>query len=174
MKTLKTTLLFSIILCTVSCMRIQVNYDYDKNVNFNTFKTYNWMPIPRSIEMNDLIIKRIKNAVDHQLQTKGFREVSENPDFLIAIHITTQQKINIVDWGYSYGPYWRRGYPYGGVEIYQYQEGTLIIDVINAAKKELVWRGSATAVSEPDLSPDKRTQKINKAVAKIMEKFPPR
>ena len=60
-----------------------------------------------------------------------------------------------------------------GLTSIEYQEGTLMIDIINAAKNELVWRGSATDIVDPDLSPEKKTQKINNAVARILEKFPP-
>ncbi len=48
-----------------------------------------------------------------------------------------------------------------------------MIDIVDAAKNELVWRGSATDIVDPGLSPEKRTQEINNAVARILEKFPP-
>jgi Domain of unknown function (DUF4136) len=173
MRSFKTLLGFCLIFCSAACSTISVNYDYDKKVNFPGYKTYEWHAIPRTVEMNDLLINRVKNAANRVLQSKGFREVSENPDFLIAIHTSKQQKVEIIDWGYAYGPYWRRGYGYGGVDLRQYVEGTLILDVVDAIKNELVWRGSATGIVDPYLSPEKRTENIDAAVARILDKFPP-
>jgi hypothetical protein len=173
MRILKIMFLFSSMVGLAACATMMVNYDYDKNTNFSGFKSYDWHSIPRSVEMNDLVINRIKDAVNRELQAKGFRQVAEKPDFLIAVHTSRQQKLEVIDWGYTYGPYWRRGFGYGGVDVRQYEEGTLILDVIDAVKKELVWRGTATGIIDPYQSPEKRTEKINEAVKKILGKFPP-
>lgn len=174
MRSLKTLLVSCFVFCSAACSTISINYDYDKTVNFPSYKYYAWHTIPRTVEMNDLLINRVKNAANRVLQSKGFREVSENPDFFLAIHTSKQQKVEIIDWGYAYGPYWRRGgYGFGGVDLRQYEEGTLILDVVDANKNELVWRGSATGIVDPYLSPEKRTEKIDAAVTRILDKFPP-
>lgn len=175
MQCLKTLVLLGFFVCAASCSQVMVAYDYDSSVNFSGFKTYSWHAIERTIEMNDLIINRVKDSVNRELQAKGFRQVPEHPDFFIALHLSTRQKRDITDWGYGTGAYWGRGYvyDYGGISVIDYEEGTLIIDMVDAAENELVWRGSATDIVEPALSPEKRTQKIDNAVVRILEKFPP-
>ncbi len=98
--------------------------------------------------------------------------VSDKPDFLIAIYGESQLKTEVVDWGYSPGRYGRYWGP-GRVDVYQYEEGTLILDCVDADLMELIWHGTATGAIEPNLSAEKRTKRINNAVAKILEKFPP-
>ena len=67
-----------------------------------------------------------------------------NPDFLIALHGGKQTKLDITDWGYSYGRHGRfRGGPIISGDVYEYEEGTLILDFVDAQSKELIWRGKA-------------------------------
>jgi hypothetical protein len=84
--------------------------------------------------------------------------------------------------GYGYGPYgygrygaWG-GYGYGGTDTHvsYYDEATLIVDIADFDKKELVWRGTGTGV----LSKKERTQQESQEIAdevimKIMKDFPP-
>jgi len=77
-----------------------------------------------------------------------------------------------VAYGGRYG--WRTGYAGyygGGVTTYEYQEGTLIVDLAESSKKELVWR--ATIVGTLQDSPDRNVEMANKGVAKAFEDYPP-
>ncbi len=64
------------------------------------------------------------------------------------------------------------GYSYGGY-VNEYLEGTLILDIIDAQTNEIIWRGSASKALDQDPDPDKVRMYVNKAVEKILEKFPP-
>lgn len=55
----------------------------------------------------------------------------------------------------------------------QYDEGTLIIDVSDARKKELVWRGVGSGRLRKETTPEQMTQDIDLAVAEILAQFPP-
>jgi hypothetical protein len=48
-----------------------------------------------------------------------------------------------------------------------------MIDMIDTDSNNLVWRGTATDIVDPSLSPEEKTQEINKAVALILQEFPP-
>ena len=65
-------------------------------------------------------------------------------------------------WGVSYG---------GGVTTVEYKEGTLILDLVESAKKQLVWR--ATIVGTLQDSAEQNTELGNKAIAKAFEDYPP-
>ena len=65
------------------------------------------------------------------------------PDFRVAVHFGSREKVQVTDWGYGYAPS-RRYYGGGGVDVYTYTEGTLILDVVDATSEQLLWRGSAT------------------------------
>ena len=159
------------VLIAGGCSPISVNYDYDTQADFTRLKSFDWHTFPSSAPAGELVAKHIRNAVDTQLASKGFKRVSSNPDFLIATHLSKQSRREVVDWGYSEGRHWSYGGP--RYDVYEYEQGTLILDLIDAKAKELIWRGTATAVVEPGLTPQRRHERLNKAVAKILANFPP-
>ena len=161
----------------VGCATIyDVKYDYDKQTDFAALKTYDWMEVPAEAGMDTLTIERIKAAVNAELMAKGLRQTSENPDFLIAEHTGSKEKVQTTDWGYSYGSYGRYWGGYWGprnVSTYEYEEGWLILDFVDSESKNLIWRGTAKAEIQNVDTPEKRVKLINKAVEKILEKYPP-
>jgi len=173
MRCIKTGVLVCIAVCAAACAQMLVAHDYDRQVDYFAYKTYSWHSVERSLEMNDLVVNRVKDAVNREMQLRGLSQAQEQPDIFIAIHIVTRQKLSITDWGSTTGSYWRRDYGYGGgISSRTYEEGTLMIDLIDGAENKLVWRGTATNIIDPAMSPEERTQEINKAVFLILQKFP--
>ena len=178
---------FSIFICSlliffVSCSSsIKVHFDYDRQEDFSQFRTYNFIPVPEALstEVNAMAIIRIEEAIALTLGDKGFNRTEASPDFLVAIHLESKDKFNVQNWGYSYAPYdlYYRGSGYwgsGGITVQQYQQGTLIIDVVKTADKELVWRGVGTKALSPNPTPKTMDRNVNLVVSKIMHSFPPK
>ena len=166
-------------LSIVGCSSYSVQSDYDPETNFTAYKSYGWL---KELEIEGdalakypLVRKRIHTAVDTALQAKGyvFQEYG-NPDFLVITHAGVKEKIQVSDYGYTYDP-WYGPYGYGGrhIDVNQYEEGTLVIDIIDAAQNDLVWRGMGTGVVQSYTEPAKMEQAIQEKVTKILEKFPP-
>jgi hypothetical protein len=154
----------------VSCSKIYgVTYDYDKQTDFQSLKTYDWMTVPEKADIDGLNVKRVKKAVNAALKAKGFMMTSNNPDFLIAVHMGSTDKVHIEDWGYGYSRHGR----YRRSTSYQYEEGSLILDFIDAKSKSMIWRGVAKAVVDKVDTPEKAEKIINEAVKKILKNFPP-
>ena len=154
----------------VSCSTIYgVQYDYDEQFDFKSLKTYDWMTVPEKADIDSLNVDRIKKAVNAGLQAKGLMMTSNNPDFLIAEHHGSKDKIQVEDWGYGYSRHGR----YRRSSSYQYEEGSLILDFIDAKSKELIWRGLAKAVVDKIDTPEKAEKIINEAVLEILKNFPP-
>ena len=167
------------------CSSISTSADYDTEFDFGGFKTFRWArPAQSSPAINALVGERIEAAVNADLEAKGYTANSANPDFLVAVHAGKNQKVDIVDWGYGYGGAWGyrggyRGVGYrggggGGVSAYSYEEGELIIDIVNSASKKLVWRGTGTGVVDPNPTPEEITERVNAAVTQILAAFPPK
>jgi hypothetical protein len=153
-----------------------VAYDYNKQIDFGKYKSYDWMPVPASASIDELVIARIKKAVDADLSAKGLVETTQNPDFLIAMHIGKKHRVQVEQWGYGYygAPgYWGGYWGPGGVSTYQYEEGSLILDFVDAGSKKLFWRGAAKAEVQNVNTPEKSEKLINEAVKKILSKYPP-
>ncbi|MCH6559316.1 DUF4136 domain-containing protein [candidate division KSB1 bacterium] len=174
MKAISVLTVSVLLLVGVGCSPISVSHDYDPQANFSNLKTFAWVAFPQNVEINQLTVRRIKNAVTNELLAKGLQESSSNADILIAMHGTTKEKLDITDWGYSTGSYYGGGY-WGGrnIDVNQYTEGTLILDFIDSKSKRLVWRGVAKGAVDPSLTPEQRTKRINEGAAKLMAQFPP-
>jgi len=170
------SLFIAIILTAIffaGCSSISVSQDYDPAYDFSKLKTFGFIPISPEAGIDQINANRFGDAIKNELTAKGYT-VSENADFGVALYFTLKTKTNVQSYGYGYGygGYWGRP-GYGGVDVTQYDEGTLVIDIIDMAKKELVWRGTGTGVLNPNATVEERTANINNAVAQILGQFPP-
>ncbi len=176
MKLLKfTPVLLLMAVFLTSCSSVRVASDYDREADFNNYGTYAFFkPGIDKAEISDLDKKRILRAIESEMERKGFAK-SENPDLLVSIFTKTNENINIYNnsyphWGYGWGwnPwYWGSGFN----TVSSTSEGTLYIDLIDSEDKELVWQGMGTAALAREVN--KKQDRINEIVAKIMEKYPP-
>jgi hypothetical protein len=169
---------------TVSCATIyDVQYDYDKQANFESLKTYDWMTVPEKADIDSFAVERVKKAVNTELQARGLIMTSNNPDFLIAEHLGKKDKVQVTKLGYDYNPYggYWEGYsgPRGGywgprTSTYEYEEGSLILDFVDGKSKKMIWRGAAKAEINTANTPEKREKLINETVQEILKHFPPK
>ncbi len=179
MKQLYAVLFACLLVLLVACSPMTVKYDYDHEYNFNDLKTYRWVT-EDEVDPNDLltrnpiVAKRIKAAVDNELQAKGLTKVEDNADLAVNIHGGVEEKMQIYQHHGRYGwyhPWWG---PYGGYsDVSYYDEGTLVIDIISLKSNELAWRGIGTSTLNEYNNPEKMQRDIDTAVAKIMANYPP-
>jgi len=160
-----------------ACAPISVTDDYDTQTDFTKLRTYAWHVAPAGAPAVDsLTQQRIVRAVDDALEAKGFRKAdSGTPDFKVHTMASVSQRIQTQPVTVGVGYAWRYGYVAAGegVEVTAYDEGTLILDVISTATKNLVWRGTARGAVERDRTPEEREARIRDAVFKVIERFPP-
>ena len=157
----------------------KTTYDYDKTATFTQFKTYSWKE--GTPTKNELLDKRLVAAIEDQMAKKGFVKNDTAPDVFVVFHIAFDEQKDISS--YSTGPmYGGYGYGWGGgwgstttdVRVREILVGTLAIDVIDANKKAVAWRGLGTKEIDTNAKPEKRDQNINKAVEKIFKNYPPK
>jgi hypothetical protein len=58
--------------------------------------------------------------------------------------------------------------------VYNYEEGTLIIDFIDVATTQLVWRGAGKVALSNSGSSGADDELVKKVVGKILSKYPPK
>lgn len=166
------------------CSSVSYKTDFDPEIDFSTYKTYMWyagkMPDDDALSANPLVKKRVAAGIDKALQAKGYSIGTEDAfDFVVIIHAGNKEKMQITNYGYGgygYGRYGRGwgGYGgYGGTDVYQYDETTLVIDVMDAKKKEMAWRGTATGIVKDTPDQEKQQKNIDNLVEKMLSKFPP-
>lgn len=52
--------------------------------------------------------------------------------------------------------------------------GQLVVDMYEPAKKDLVWRGTASKTLDPKAKPEKQQKNLAKAVKKLLKNYPPK
>jgi len=191
MKTLRNTALLLMTSLALVPLRAQTATDFDKSVDFTQFKTYAWSTPDIQVGNNPtyksgLITKNIETSLTDELARRGLTMNAENPDLLVGFHTYTEKKVDSYGSvapspmyypfgyraGWRYYPYGFANWPYawnGNFRNVQYTEGTLIIDVVNARTKQLIWRGSAEGnVSDPN----RLEKEISRGIHKIMKEYP--
>jgi hypothetical protein len=161
-----------------------VRYNFDKNTDFSRFKTYKWVALKGAPQVNDLVDKQIRDAIDAQLAAKGLSKVdSDSVDLYIGyqVGITSEKEFTSfnTDWGYGGG--WGRGGWYGGGPGGGMTTGTtstiyigqLAVDMNDTSHKDLVWRGVVSKTIDTKAKPEKQAKNLNKAVAKLFKNYPP-
>jgi Domain of unknown function (DUF4136) len=168
----------------VSVLAQDVRYNFAQGEDFSKYKTYKWVDLKGVDHANELVEKQIKAAIDANLATKGLQKVdSDSADLYIDIQtaVGTEKQFTSYNTGWGYGPGWGGGWYGGGMTsttttgststIYV---GQLGLDMYDSAKKELVWRGTASKTLDPKAKPDKQQKNIQKAVDKLLKNYPPK
>jgi len=155
----------------------KTSFDFDKTADLTKCKTY---ALKDGTKVGQpLIDNRITAAIETELAAKGMTKNDASPDVVVVYHVAfdKQQDITAYSSGGFYGGY---GYRYGGgwptttdVRVNEILVGTLVIDVADAAKKEVVWRGMGVKEVDTQAKAEKRDKNINEAVAKLLKNFPP-
>ncbi len=167
------------------CSSLKVNTEYDPTAPYASYKTYAWLQTPPGPEQapairNPIVREQVVAAVDRELAKKGFARVSPdaNPDLLVSVHGWAQSRVEVTNYGYSYGGAYAYG-PYrpmpvtAGVDVRSYTDGTMLLDFVDAKVKKLVWRGTASdTFSSPDLDAVKRS--VDEAVRQLVASYPPK
>ena len=178
-KLTKFSSIFSVVLLLSSCSSVRVASDYDKETQFDNYKTFAFFkPGIDKAEINDIDKRTILKAIETQLVAKGLTK-SKNPDILVSMFTKSNQQIKVYNntWGYGvwgWGGFggWGWGPGRNGNQVSVKNEGVLFIDLIDANNKQLIWQGSGTGYLVTR-NVEKKEARIKEFVTKTMEQFPP-
>ena len=176
-----TLALLTLLVAPVVIVAQKTSYDFEKSANFAAFKTYAHKP--GTPVGQQLIDDRIVAAIDTQLAAKGLSKAAAEPDVFVVYHMAFDKEKDISTYssgyGGGYGPYgwgWGGGWA-GGTTTTQVRDilmGTLVIDVADAKKGQLAWRGIGVKEVDMQNKPEKRDKSITNAVNKIFKNYPPK
>jgi hypothetical protein len=180
-------------LLLIGCSSARIYSDQVKDVDFSKYHTYAWLPSKKDttkkvLYKSDIVIQNVQKAATAELQKRGFKTQPKKPDLLVLLHLTYEE-INDTQTTPLYSTY---DYyypdvlatPNGLVYYYNYNtvthisgyeqqqinytQGTVVVDVIDAKTKSLIWRGW----SERPVYPETASQELSSDVEKIFKKFP--
>jgi hypothetical protein len=164
-----------------------VRTDYDHSADFSQYHTYSWGKVKTS---DPFYVERIKQAVDQQLQKKGWQLVPSGGSVMVFAtdNVHNQQELQTMydglggGWGggWGWGPRWGWG---GGwwdgpglgdstTTTTNQPVANLAIDLFEGNSKNLLWRGLATE----DLSSNtgKNTKSLDNDINSMFRGFPPK
>ena len=151
--------------------------DYDKTADFSVYRTYGF-PKETGTDRGGyatLVTSYFKSAVGTAMEARGYKYSAENPDLLVNFYMNRRERTEIrpgVDTGFGYYGY-RSGLYRGWDDdrTVNYQVGTINVDIVDAAKKQLIWEGvSEGRVSEAALANPQVT--VNAVVTELMRQYP--
>jgi Domain of unknown function (DUF4136) len=170
---------------SVAALGDNVRTDYNHQTNFSQYHTYSWGKVQTA---DPFYVARIKQAVDKQLQSKGWQLTPSGGSVTVFatdnLHNQkeTQTMYDGVGGGWGGGWGWG-GWGWGGgwadpgfgtatTTTNNQTVSNLVIDLFDGNSKSLLWRGLATA----DLSTNaaKNTSSLDNDIAKMFKGFPPK
>ena len=188
----KLCFVIGLLICVASCAP-RVTVDTAQNIDFSKYQTYTWMDPgvkagQNPLYYNQIATQNVEQTVNQVLNGRGLRQNDRRPDLLIGYHFFVEEKTRNVSsytspvgmygpyygwgrWGYGgWGPSWWGWNSYGPMYYQQkYEAGTLVVDMVDARTKQLVWRGSVqNAVSDPA----RINAQLTREVGQIVERFP--
>jgi hypothetical protein len=158
----------------------KVRVDFNPVTHFTQYKTYSWAlaadsPSDGHVFPNQLMRDRITGFIEEALAARGLKRVATGGDLLVSYRVTVQEQPQFVTFSDGFAPGW--GWDWGwesGIStttVQTFYDGTLMIDVMDAGHKKLVFQGTST--QEISSRPEKNTQRLLKAVNSIFGKYPP-
>jgi hypothetical protein len=172
---MKRVIMIVFLLGLISCAPIRVNYDYDQETNFSTYKTYNYYSDMKT-GLSELDTKRFLEALDAKLETLGIT-YSETPDFFIDIKSATFQSNQQSSVGVGMGGSGRNmgGGVSFGIPIGQSSMNRQItIDFVDENLKQLFWQVVCESSYSPNRIPKEREAQLIAIVDKVFSGFPPK
>jgi hypothetical protein len=158
------------------CATMNVSSHIERGVDFAQFRTWDFGPAdalptgdPR-LDNNPFFKDYLEGAVGRALEARHYaRTTSGTPDLLVHYHanISKTFDVNGVDT--------RNGYCYDTCQpnITEYEQGTIVLDVVDSRTNRVVWRGWAQDSIDGVIDNQESLRKeVNTAVTRMMKLFP--
>lgn len=159
----------------------ETHADYDETVDFAQYRSFAFFDKVGTDEADyeSLTTRHLKASTRRELEARGYRYSESAPDLLVNFDASVTQQTRVRSAPMLYGGYYGYGYPgyygfWGGYYepyVYQYEEGTLKIDIVDARRKQLVWEG-VTVGRITDKARQDRSAAIDTAVRDMFTQFP--
>lgn len=159
----------------------RVAADYDRAADFSAYRTFSFhQPLGTDEQgYETLVSQRLKAAAQRELEARGYRYVESGGDLGVNFGARLEDKTRVstppvsVGAGYGYG-YRRYGTWIGyqsPVEVREYTQGTLTVDLVDSRRQQLVWTGSAVGTVTQSAR-ENLDAAIGRGVAAVFAKFP--
>jgi hypothetical protein len=162
MKSLGACFFLCFLALTVGCAPTQpvphtVSYDYDVNVDFSRLKTYEWVSLPGTLQIEPFNRIRIQDVANSELDAKGMRINSQNPDVFVVMYGGQTKAVDMTVM----------------MDYEVYSVGRLKLAFYDAETNDEIWWGETRADLSHRMTTEEKGLEIALAVKKILAHFPP-
>ena len=159
-----------VLACATASLKTDVGYD--KQGDFRRYKTWAWKD---DGSIRDATWKRRVQAVlEDELARHGLTRSEPNADLWLAVHWRLSTDTQVVSyspgWGYGWGPYWAAP---AMTTVYEIPAGTMIVDLVDVGKKEIVWRATASGEIRANKENAEREDRLREILAQLFAGYPP-
>ena len=159
-----------------------IRADYDRAADFGKYRTYGFLAQAGTDEgdFKSLSTQMLQNAASREMEARGYAR-ADNPDLVINFKGQLEEKTDIES---TPAPYYGPGWGYGGwggayyggwggteVTTRRYNVGTLVMDVVDRDKRQVVYQGGIEGVVTREMMQN-REATITAAVGHIFSKYP--
>lgn len=185
---LVTVLMMLVIMLVISGCSVKpdARVDYARDVNFSQYQTFGFYKAPGTDteEYQSLLTDHFKSALRAEMEALGYRYQEDDAELLLNFASNTEDKTDIrsspfranIGFGhYGYRSAWHLGFPLyqQDIETVHYKQGTVQIDLVDAAQNKLIWQG----IQEGRLTREalrNPKQAVEETVAHLFQQFPGR
>jgi Domain of unknown function (DUF4136) len=160
------------------------------DANLSTEKTFRFLPMTirhpatnvaeerNPMLENSITGREVRQDIERELGLRGYTHVRDSvADLTVAYYIGSKNQLEVTNYDYGY-PFWGwRGWRWGAGwgawperEVTEYQEGTVIIDILDGSGKKLLWRGVGKSAVPDD--PQDYAKALNQSVSAILKEYP--
>ena len=158
-------------------IRMNVSSHVERGVDFTQYRTFDWGPAdalptgdPR-LDNNPFFHDYLQGAFEKKLAARGFERSASGttPDLLIHYHAAINERFEVVEVGLERGDCCDGCLP----QVINYEQGTLVVDIVDARSNKVIWRGWAQDSVEGVIDDqDRMERQIDEAVTRMLEQFP--
>jgi hypothetical protein len=169
---------------------LKVKVEFDKTYDFTKLRTFAWHPdgagevkmLEREGGDPEAIRARweptIKDAVEQELAKRGLVPATTGtPDLLLHYYFLAGPNSESQFRGQFIGavpPWGLPDFEMTTTSLKIYEQGTLVLDLIDAPQRSIVWRGIAQAEVNRQRTPAEREARLRDGARELLKKYPPK
>lgn len=182
---LSVIILAAALLSSCAATRTDIRTDYDRSADFSAYETYAFadeLGTDRA-GYSTLITRHFKQAVNHEMQSRGYRYSETDPDLLVNFFANARDVTTVRSRPRMYVSYGYFGYRYGmysawplyadDVDTVHYRVGTANIDIVDAERNQLIWEGVAEGRLTREVMENPQPAIVS-VVAELFSRYPGR
>ncbi|MBN1894228.1 DUF4136 domain-containing protein [bacterium] len=163
------------VIVILGCASTKVTTRFEPGTKFDAYRTFHFVaPQDQSgspaTGRKAFFSREVMREIRPMLESKGFAETgsADQADLLVHFYAVIKNQRDFVPPAYRVGR-WGRAHVVRPGHAVRYKEGTLVIDIVDRARQDLVWQGIGRGV----LDRKEPAKNLIESVEKILEDFPP-